>query len=254
MLACACAVSRKCQSIPCRDPAANVAVTEDAIETYPALSLFLRRSIEVYPNLNRSQANIDAIAEICRRLDGLPLAIELAAARSKLLTPTSMLSRIERRLPLLTGGARDLPVRQQTMRDTIAWTHDLLAPDERKFFRRLTVFAGGFNLIAAETICGDWPVNESGETIDVLSGIESLVDKNLLRPVDSAMRRSEEPRFAFLETIREFGLDQLTESGESPGSQAAAQRLGTRICGGDRSSSARNSRFSSISSTMSMKT
>ncbi|MFL5759507.1 MAG: tetratricopeptide repeat protein [Thermomicrobiales bacterium] len=195
-------------------PAANVRLTAEALKDYPALALFLKRSTEVYPNLNVTEANIAAIAEICRRLDGLPLAIELAAARSKLLTPTSMLSRIERRLPLLTGGARDLPVRQQTMRDAIAWTHDLLRPEERTLFHRLTVFAGGFSLSAAEAVCGDWPIDGKTGACDVLNGVESLVDKNLLRPVDSTLQRSEEPRFAFLETIREYGIEQLAESGE----------------------------------------
>jgi predicted ATPase/DNA-binding CsgD family transcriptional regulator len=195
-------------------PEANAILSEEAINDYPSLTLFLKRSTEVYPNIGVNATNIAAIAEICRRLDGLPLAIELAAARSKLLTPTAMLGRIERRLPLLTGGARDLPVRQQTMRAAIAWTHDLLNPEERTLYQRLTVFAGSFALSAAEAVCGDWVIDGQASTVDVLSGIESLVDKNLLRPVESSLQRSEEPRFAFLETIREFGLEELGSSGE----------------------------------------
>src|SRR5262249_28874511 len=157
------------------------------------------------------------IAEICRRLDGLPLAIELAAARTRLLPPAAMLPRLDRRLPLLTGGARDLPRRQQTLRDAIAWTHDLLPPHEPTLFRRLSVFAGGFTLEAAEAVCGPQGTGDRGQgsverivtpdprplTPDpsVLEGIESLVDKSLVRAVEPDRDVDGEPRFAIYETI-----------------------------------------------------
>ena len=145
------------------------------------------------------------MAEICTRLDGLPLAIELAAARVRLLTPQAMVGRLERRLPLLTGGARDLPARQQTLRDTIAWSHDLLDDPERRLFRRLSVFVGGWTLEAAEAVC-----NPDGD-VDVLDGLESLVAKNLV----DGTHGSRYGRFRMLETIREYALEQLQASGES---------------------------------------
>ncbi len=150
------------------------------------------------------------MAEICHRLDGLPLAIELAAARSKLLPPQAMLARLERRLGLLTGGARDLPERQQTLRATIAWSYDLLTPDEQALFRRLAVCAGAFGLDAAEVIAGT--PGSGGLKLDVLDGLGRLVDHSLLRQEEGA---GGEPRFMMLATIREYGLEQLTASGEA---------------------------------------
>ena len=141
-----------------------------------------------------------AVAEICRRLDGLPLAIELAAARIKLLPPQALLARLDERLKLLTGGARDVPARQRTLRDAIAWSHDLLSPHEQALFRRLGVFAGGCTLEAVEAVG-----NADGE-LDTLEGMASLIDKSLLRQIEGA---DDEPRFAMLETIREFGLERL---------------------------------------------
>jgi DNA-binding CsgD family transcriptional regulator/tetratricopeptide (TPR) repeat protein len=152
-----------------------------------------------------------AIAEICRRLDGLPLALELAAARVKVLSPPALLNRLGNRLTLLTGGSRDLPARQQTMRDAIAWSYDLLDPQEQTLFRRLSVFIGGFSLEAAETVCG------SQSPIDVLDGIGSLVEKSLVEqrtPIGDETATS--PRYGLLETIREFGSEQLAaQSAES---------------------------------------
>src|SRR5262249_16655510 len=148
-----------------------------------------------------------------RRLDGLPLAIELAAARSKLLPPQALLGRLRSRLDVLTGGARDLPARQQTLRTAIAWSYDLLNEGERRVFRRLAVFAGGCTLEAGEAVC-----NQAGDLgLDVFDGIASLVDKSLLRHEDPV---EGEPRFRMLETIREYGLEQLAASGEA----AALQR------------------------------
>jgi non-specific serine/threonine protein kinase len=183
-----------------------------------AVRLFVERATAVRPEFVLSAENAAAVVEVCRRLDGLPLAIELAAARTKVLAPPALLARLERRLPLLTGGGRDLPARQQTMRETIAWSHDLLPPEEQVLFRRLAVFAGGFGLEAAEAVAdaGDAGVSDSGPPagIAVLDGIESLVDQNLLRSEPGA---DGTPRFAMLETIREFGLDQLEAAGETAG-------------------------------------
>jgi predicted ATPase/class 3 adenylate cyclase len=170
----------------------------------PSVALFIGRSRAVKPEFGFTAANAMAVAEICRQLDGLPLAIELAAARVKLLTPQAMLPRLTNRLALLTGGARDLPDRQQTLRSTIDWSYDLLIGDEQALFRRLAVFAGGCTLEAAEVV---W-----GLSRDILDGLGSLVDKSLLRRQDSD---EGEPRFAMLETIRECGLEHLETSGEA---------------------------------------
>ena len=151
------------------------------------------------------------VAEICRRLDGLPLALELAAARSKILAPAALLARLDRRLPLLMGGAQNLPERQQTLRGTIAWSHDLLSEEERMLFRRLAVFAGGWSLQAAKVIAN----GEGG--LDVFEELTSLVDK-ISGWLSSAADHGhgEEPRFTMLETIREFALECLdAEPGEA---------------------------------------
>jgi predicted ATPase/DNA-binding SARP family transcriptional activator len=180
----------------------------DVLAQYPAVALFLQRAVAVQPEFVLTQENAPAVAEICHRLDGLPLAIELAAARIKLFPPRTLLSRLERRLPLLTGGAQDLPVRQQTLQDAIGWSHDLLEESEKRLFRRLSVFVGGFSLEAAEAV-----YSASGELeIGVLEGVASLVDKSLLRPQEGA---EGEPRFEMLETIREYGLECLESSGEA---------------------------------------
>ncbi|HEV2130120.1 MAG TPA: tetratricopeptide repeat protein, partial [Longimicrobiaceae bacterium] len=156
--------------------------------------------------------NAPAVAEICHRLDGLPLAIELAAARIKILPPQAMLSRLQSRLKLLTGGARDLPERQQTLRGAIEWSYELLGEEEKMLFRRLAVFFGGRTLEAIESIC-----NAEGE-LDVLEGVSSLVDKSLLKQEESA---GGEPRFVMLETIHEYAREKLQESAE-------AQEIGRR--------------------------
>ena len=145
------------------------------------------------------------MAEICWRLDGLPLAIELAAARVRMLSPQAMLARLEKRLPLLIGGARDLPERQRTLRETIRWSHDLLTEEEQVLFRRLAVFAGGATLEAAEAVA-----NPAGE-FDVFVGLERLVEQNLVRQEAGP---TGEPRFTMLETIREFGIEQLAAAQE----------------------------------------
>ena len=177
------------------------------VATSEAVRLFVARAEAVQPDFALTPDNAVAVAEICRRLDGLPLAIELAAARVKVLPPAALLARLDHRLPLLTGGGRDLPARQQTMRAAIAWSHDLLTPEEQVLFRRLAVFAGGFTLEAAEAVASG-----SGEPgIDPFEGVASLLDKSLLRQEAGP---GGEPRFSMLETVREFALEQLAASGE----------------------------------------
>ena len=170
-----------------------------------AIQLFVERASAVQPGFSLTEQNAMAVAAICVRLDGLPLAIELAAVRAKVLTPQAILSRLDRRLELLTSGARDLPPRQQTLRATIDWSYDLLAPHERVLFRRLAVLVGGCSLEAAQAVAG-----ENGR--DVLDGIASLVDKSVLQLDPKA---GDEPRFRMLETIREYALERLAQSGET---------------------------------------
>ena len=173
-----------------------------------AVRLFIERAQAVKPDFELTAENAAAVADVCRRLDGLPLAIELAAARVKVLPPPALLVRLERRLPLLTGGGRDLPARQRTMRDTIAWSYDLLSVEEQALFRRLAVFVGGFDLEAAEAVAA----GRGGLGSDPFEGIASLADKSLLR---QEIGPGGAPRLRMLETIREFGLEQLAESDEA---------------------------------------
>jgi predicted ATPase len=165
------------------------------------------------PDFTVDNENAPAVAEICARLDGLPLAIELAAARIKLLSPQAMLPRLSSRLALLGGGgSRDLPARQQTLRGAIAWSYDLLDEDARRLFRRLSVFVGGFALEAAEAICGPAADGSSAGAIDVLETVSALVDQSLLRQADLETHT----RFVMLETIREYATESLEECGERP--------------------------------------
>jgi predicted ATPase/DNA-binding CsgD family transcriptional regulator len=173
-----------------------------------AALLFADRAQAVLPSFALTADNAVAVTEICRRLDGLPLAIELAAAQVKLLPPASLLTRLESRLPLLSGSRRDLPERQQTMRNAIAWSYDHLAPPEQALFRRLGVFVGGFTLPAAEEIAT--AVREP--VVEVLRDLASLIDKSLVRVSTAG---GGEPRYAMLETIREFALEQLAASDEN---------------------------------------
>jgi predicted ATPase/class 3 adenylate cyclase/DNA-binding SARP family transcriptional activator/Flp pilus assembly protein TadD len=178
-----------------------------ALSQYAAVELFIQRAVNARLDFAVTTENAPAVAEICHRLDGLPLALELAAARIRLFPPEALLSRLDRRLPLLTGGARDLPARQRTLRDTIAWSYDLLSEDEKLLFRRLAVFVGGWTIEAAEQVC-----SEAGETeIEVVDGLASLVEQSLVGQEEA----EGEPRFGMLETIREFGLECLTASEES---------------------------------------
>ena len=175
-----------------------------------AVALFLARSQAVLPGFALTAENALDVVAICSRLDGLPLAIELAAAWVRVLPPEALVARLSSRLALLTGGARDQPTRLRTMRDAIAWGHDLLPPTERVLFRRLAVFAGGFTLDAAEAVTG--ATAEFGA--DLLVGIQSLIEASVL--VRSAAP-SGEPRYRMLQTVREFGLEQLQASGEADG-------------------------------------
>ena len=182
---------------------------------YEAVRLFLERAQAAKPDFRLTEANAPAMAEICRQLDGLPLAIELAAARVRLFPPPALLARLGRRLELLTGGAQDLPTRQQTLRSTIDWSHDLLDPDERALFARLAVFVGGCTLEAVGAVCGAnaGPCETSPGVISaVLDGVESLVSKNLLRQWEGI---DSEPRLGMLETIREYAAERLEQSGEA---------------------------------------
>lgn len=184
-----------------------------------AIELFAQRAAAVWPDFSITSENESAIREVCSRLDGLPLAIELAAARTKVLSPGAILDRLQSRLQLLTGGALDLPERQQTLRNTIDWSHELLKDAERKLFRRLSVFAGGCTLEAAEAVCN----TSSDLGIDLFEGLSSLVDKSLIQRVD---RAGAEPRFAMLETIRDYALEELANSDE----QSATRRAHAAYC------------------------
>ncbi len=172
-----------------------------------SIALFVERARAVRPDFVLTADNAGTVALICARLDGLPLAIELAAARIRLLGPAAIASRLEQSLGLLAGGARDLPERQQTLRGTIGWSYDLLEPLEQVYFRGLSVFAGGWSLEDGDAVCD--PDRSLG--IDVLDALGSLVDKSLVRRSDSA---GEEPRFRMLQVIREYGLERLEEAGD----------------------------------------
>ncbi len=172
-----------------------------------AVALFISRSQAVNPTFALTEENMTTVAQIVRRLDGLPLAIELAAARSKVLSPPALLARLDHRLHLLTGGARDQPSRLRTLRDAVAWSYDLLPQSEQMLFRRLAVFAGGFTLDAAETVAGR-------ETPAVLDGIASLVDKSLIRRLDSG--DDAEVRLGMLETVLAYARECLAASGDEP--------------------------------------
>jgi len=186
----------------------------EALAQYAAVALFLQHSQAVNPDFQMTPANARAIASICARLDGLPLAIELAAARVKLLSPQALLARLAHRLEVLTSGAQDVPARQQTLRNTLAWSYNLLDAEEQRLFRRLSVFVGGCTLEAVEalyTTLGDMAA-------PVLDGVASLIDKSLLQKVE---QEGEELHLLMLETIREYALECLAASGEMEVTQQA---------------------------------
>jgi predicted ATPase/DNA-binding XRE family transcriptional regulator/Tfp pilus assembly protein PilF len=186
-------------------PGQDAASRLEDLAKVPAVALFIARARAADPHFNLTDANAGTVATLVRRLEGLPLAIELAAARIRALPPVDLLDRLERQLPLLTGGPRDAPPRHWAMRDAIAWSYDLLDADEQSLFRRLAVFVGGFTLEAAEAVAG------MHTDLDILAGLSGLMDASLLHRDVCA---EGPPRFGMLETIREFGLEQLAAQGE----------------------------------------
>jgi predicted ATPase/DNA-binding CsgD family transcriptional regulator len=257
-------------------PAPADVLTLEQVAASPAVQLFVDRAQAVGANFALTESNAAAVAQICRRLDGLPLAIELAAARIRHLPPAALLEQLKQRLPLLTEGPRDVPPRLRSMRDAIAWSYELLADPEQALLRRLTVFAGGFTLDAAEAVVsggaaspGVHPAEARGEEeslpsprhpayplptaisaepadanpIAVLSGIAALVEASLLRRDEAANGASGggPPRYTMLETVREFGAEQVAESGEEESTRerhaawciAFAEELAPRLHGSD---------------------
>ncbi|MBI4310202.1 MAG: tetratricopeptide repeat protein [Chloroflexi bacterium] len=180
----------------------------ESLMQYAAIALFVERATKVQPRFALTAENAAAVCTICTQLDGLPLAIELAAAHSRLLPPQAMVSKLEPRLPLLAGGQADLPARQKTLRNTLDWSHNLLQPDEQRLFHHLAVFAGGFTLGAAEAVCTALGMARLG----VLNGLDSLVNGSLLQQEDYSQP---EPRFHMLQTVREYAQEWLKKSGEA---------------------------------------
>jgi predicted ATPase/DNA-binding CsgD family transcriptional regulator len=195
-------------------PDAETAPTVEEVGAAPAVQLFVARAQAARPDFALTAANATTVAAICRRLDGLPLAIELAAARTRHLPAPALLHHLERPLPMLTGGPRDQPARLQAMRDAIGWSYDLLAADEQAFFRRLSVLAGGGSLEAVAAVTAG--AGEIGG--DVLDGVRALVEQSLLIQSEAPPG---EPRYGMLETIREFGLERLAASGEESATRSA---------------------------------
>jgi predicted ATPase/serine/threonine protein kinase len=191
----------------------------DVLEKLAAIALFVERAQAVKRDFALTQENANAVATICTRLDGLPLAIELAAARVKLLSPALIQARLESCLSLLTGGARDLPTRQQTLRGTIDWSYGLLNQAEQKLFRRLSVFTGGCTFEGVEAVCD----TKADLGLDVLDGMSSMLDKGLVRQLNAA---NEEARFVMLSTIREYALERLREGPD----ESATRRAHAAFC------------------------
>jgi predicted ATPase len=204
---------------PLAVPDARSKPSVEDLSKYPAVALFLQRAGAAKPDFELNQENSSAIIEICNRLDGLPLAIELAAARVKVLSLAAMRTRLASRLQLLTGGARDLPQRQQTLRAAIDWSYDLLSPAEQRLFRRLSVFAGGCTLESVEAVCDA----KADLDLDLLDGMASMVDKSLLQQV---AQPNGESRFTMLETIREYAGEKLEASKE----EAPTKRAHAAYC------------------------
>ena len=191
-----------------------------ALATNEAVALFVDRAATALPDFALTVANATAVASICRQSEGLPLAIELAAARLRVLSPRELSERLERRLPLLTRGPRDQPDRLRTMRDAIAWSYDLLEPAQQAFFRRLSVFVGGFGVTAAEQVAAHLTGAAESAALDLL---EALIDASLVQRGEGP---TGEARFVMLETIREFGLERLVAAGE----EAAARDTHAAWC------------------------
>ena len=196
--------------VPCDGGSESV----EALAQNAAVTLFVQRAAAIEPAFGLTEANAPAVAEICRRLDGLPLALQLAAARIRVLSPAELCSRMTSRLALLTAGSVDLPVRQQTLRNTLEWSHALLTAEEQRLLRRMAVFAGGCTLEGVEAICN----TRRDLGLVALDGVSSLLDKNLIYLAD---RNGGDRRFMMLETVREFALEQLDASGERAALQHA---------------------------------
>jgi predicted ATPase len=192
---------------PLPTPDLNRLPPAESLRENAAVELFVQRAIAADSGFELNTSNYRAVAEICVRLDGLPLAIELTAPAIRMLPPAAILRRLERSLDLPTGGARDLHSRQQTLRSTVAWSHDVLNPSEQRLFRRLAVFAGGCTVESAEAVCD----TRHDLGVDVLTGLSSLVDKSLVQQRED---RTGEARLVMLESIRQYALERLTESGE----------------------------------------
>ena len=206
-------------ALPPAAPDGTAAALPDAAQAAlsgsPAIALFVERATAVDPDFTLNAANAADVAAICRQLDGLPLAIELAAAHCGYLTPRALLARLAPSLPLLTGGPRDLPARQRTLRDAIAWSYDLLPAAVQRVFRGLAVCAGGCTIASAAALCALDP--DAADSLALVRHLETLARASLLAPVQ---RGEDEPRFAMLETIREYGLERLRECGELGALQA----------------------------------
>jgi predicted ATPase/class 3 adenylate cyclase len=194
---------------PLAVPDGGTGIDVDTASKFDAVALFVDRARRVLPDFRLTEANVAAVAAISRRLDGLPLAIELAAARVKTLSPDAILARLEHALPLLAGGGVDLPARQQTLRAAIEWSYQLLDTPERALFERLAVFSGGWTVESAEQVT--MPAGDEGQ-VDVLDGLSALVDKSLVRRADAP---TDEPRFEMLQLIREYAAERLAET-EAP--------------------------------------
>jgi len=183
----------------------------EALAQFAAVTLFLQRAQAIKPDFQMTRANASAIAEICTHLDGLPLAIELAVAHIRWLPPRGLLARLGHRLQVLTGGAKDLPERHQTLWNTLTWSYDLLNADEQRLFRRLSVFVGDCTLEALERVCD----TVDGPGLAILERVSSLLDKSLIQQVGyPAEQEHDEPHLVMLETLREYGLDRLEKTGE----------------------------------------
>jgi non-specific serine/threonine protein kinase len=199
---------------PLTSPQASEAGRDpQALARFPAVSLFVQRAQAVQQEFELTPERVGAVGEICRRLDGLPLAIELAAARVRLLPPDAMVARLDQRLELLTGGRRDAPRRQQTMREAVAWSYELLGPAEQRLFRLLSVFAGGSTLAAVESIAAD----ELGEAADVSVVVESLLAQSMLIALDG----DDQPRVGMLETLQAYASEALDAAGERDAAEQA---------------------------------
>jgi predicted ATPase/DNA-binding XRE family transcriptional regulator len=207
--------------VPLALPSPDSLTDHSLIAQAPAVALFVERALASLPNFELTDANAHLVAEICARLDGLPLAIELAVARVKLLPLAAIHARLAQSLLLMTKGPRDTPVRHHTLRAAIGWSYDLLDQEDQAMFRRLAVFVGGFTIDAADAVCGETARRDAGkvEPSATVDRLHSLLDKNLIRSDASAGGPGAEARFRLLETIREFGLEQLAANGELAATQ-----------------------------------